>query len=158
MSVLRLAVAAYQAIRVHGEQSYPEECCGVLLGEPGQDGWLVRAAIPARNADAGSRMRRYSIAAEELVRIESEARRLGLAIAGFYHSHPDHPAKWSATDFAEAHWLGCSYVITEVAEGKATVTNSFLLTGSTEEDKHFEQETIRVEDQASPNRSQLSPG
>jgi proteasome lid subunit RPN8/RPN11 len=38
--------------------------------------------------------------------------------AGFYHSHPDHPVQWSPTDFAEAHWLGCSYVITEAAQGK----------------------------------------
>jgi len=47
-------------------------------------------------------------------------------------------------DFAEAHWLGCSYVITSVAHGKATITNSFLLAGTTEEDKRFEQETVDV--------------
>jgi len=69
-----------------------------------------------------------------------------LEIAAFYHSHPDHPAQWSATDFAEAHWLGCSYVITEVAQGKAVVTNSFLLTGSTEEEKQFVQESIQLEE------------
>ena len=70
-----------------------------------------------------------------------------MCIRDSYHSHPDHPAQWSATDFAEAHWLGCSYVITAVAQGKATVTNSFLLAGATEEDKRFDQETILVEDQ-----------
>ena len=66
-------------------------------------------------------------------------------IAGFYHSHPDHPAQWSQTDFAEAHWVGCCYVITEVAQGKAATTNSFLLAGTTEEDKRFEMQTIEVE-------------
>jgi proteasome lid subunit RPN8/RPN11 len=81
-----------------------------------------------------------------LVRIKREARRRGLEIAGFYHSHPDHPAQWSATDFAEAHWLGCSYVITEIAQGRAAVTNSFALTGMTEEDKQFIPETISVDD------------
>jgi proteasome lid subunit RPN8/RPN11 len=81
-----------------------------------------------------------------LVRIEREARRQGLDVAGFYHSHPDHPAQWSHTDFAEAHWLGCSYVITEVAHGKAIVTNSFSLTGLTEETKQFVQESILLED------------
>jgi hypothetical protein len=50
-----------------------------------------------------------------------------------------------ATDFAEAHWLGCSYVITEVAKGKAAVTNSFLA-GASEEEKRFEQETIVLEE------------
>jgi proteasome lid subunit RPN8/RPN11 len=83
-----------------------------------------------------------------LVKIEREARRQGLGIAGFYHSHPDHPAHWSLTDLAEAHWLGCCYMITAVAKGKATVTNSFLLTGSTEEEKRFEQETILVDEQS----------
>jgi proteasome lid subunit RPN8/RPN11 len=70
-----------------------------------------------------------------------------LGIAGFYHFHPDHLAQWSRTDFAEAHWLGCSYVITAVAQGQATVTNSFRLTGDTEEHKRFEQDTILVEDE-----------
>jgi len=48
------------------------------------------------------------------------------------------------TDLAEAHWLGCCYVITEVARGKAGVTNSFLLTGAREEDKRFELQTIEL--------------
>jgi proteasome lid subunit RPN8/RPN11 len=82
------------------------------------------------------------------VKIEREARRQGIDIAGFYHSHPDHPAQWSATDLAEAHWLGCCYVITAVAEGKATVTNSFLLAGITEEDKRFETQTVLVDEQS----------
>jgi proteasome lid subunit RPN8/RPN11 len=80
------------------------------------------------------------------VRIEREAGRQGLGIAGFYHSHPDHPAQWSPTDLAEAHWLGCVYVITAVAHGKATDTNCFLLAGATEEDKRFELETLIVTD------------
>ena len=81
-----------------------------------------------------------------MVRIEFDARRQGLDIAGFYHSHPDHPAQWSATDLEDAHWLGCCYVITSVAQGKATVTNAFLLAGTVEEDKHFEPQTILVDE------------
>jgi len=104
--------------------------------------------VRAGNTRTDSARNRYQIAPIELVRIQRSARGKGLEIAGFYHSHPDHPAQWSATDFAEAHWLGCSYVITSVANGKATVTNSFLLAGETEEDKKFEQETILVEDSA----------
>jgi len=106
----------------------------------------VTEAVRAGNTRTDSAHNRYNIAPLELVRIEREGRRLGLEIAGFYHSHPDHPAQWSTTDFAEAHWLGCSYVITEVAKGKAAVTNSFLLTGTAEEDKRFVQESIQVED------------
>ena len=57
---------------------------------------------------------------------------------------PDHPAQWSKTDLEEAHWIGCSYVITRVAQGKADVTNSFELTGSDEADKAFRDEKVEV--------------
>ena len=146
MSVLCMTRAVYDAIRAHGEETYPHECCGALLGLSTPEGWRVVSPVRAGNARIDSAHNRYSIAPLELVRIERDARRQGLEIAGFYHSHPDHPAQWSATDFAEAHWLGCSYLITEVARGKAAATNSFLLSGPSEEDKRFEQESIQLED------------
>ena len=144
MSVLEVTQAVYEAIRAHGEETYPHECCGALLGKPSGNGWKIEAAVRAGNTRTDSAHNRYNIAPGELVKIEREARAKSLSIGGFYHSHPDHPAQWSTTDFAEAHWLGCSYVITAVAQGKATVTNSFLLAGTTEEDKHFENERIEV--------------
>lgn len=144
MSVLQLTQAVYQAIRAHGEETYPHECCGALLGNSTPEGWQVTVASLAGNTRTDSAHNRYQIAPLELVKIERDARSQGLEIAGFYHSHPDHPAQWSQTDFAEAHWLGCSYVITAVAQGKAVVTNSFLLAGATEEDKRFEFEEIQI--------------
>ena len=154
MSRLCLPRAVYDAIRAHGEQTYPHECCGALLGRFAREdaasaepaGWILEDAVPAGNTRTDSAHNRYQIAPVELVKIEREARKRGLCIAGFYHSHPDHPAQWSTTDFQEAHWLGCSYVITEVAQGKAAATNSFLLAGLTEEDKRFEQQIIAVAD------------
>jgi proteasome lid subunit RPN8/RPN11 len=148
MSVLSIPRAVYDQIRAHGEQTYPHECCGVLLGHFAPDGWQVQSAVPAGNIRTDSAHNRYQIAPLELIKIERDGRRQGLGIAGFYHSHPDHPAQWSLTDLSEAHWLGCSYVMTAVAKGKATVTNSFLLTGVTEEKKHFDQETIHVDGQS----------
>ena len=144
MSVLRVPQAVYESLRAHGEETYPYECCGALLGKPIANGWTIVAAARAGNTRTDSAHNRYHIAPVELVKIQREARTRGLEIAGFYHSHPDHPAQWSPTDFAEAHWLGCSYVITEVVQGKAAVTNSFLLAGTTEEDKQFVHETIEV--------------
>lgn len=142
MSILHIPLVVYEAVRGHGEETYPHECCGVLLGQHSQGDWHVRAAVRAGNTRTDSAHNRYGIDPAELVRIQREAMRQGLDVAGFYHSHPDHPAQWSATDFAEAHWIGCTYVITEVRNGKAAVTNAFLLAGSTEEEKRFEPQTI----------------
>jgi proteasome lid subunit RPN8/RPN11 len=145
MTTLRIPSTVYDEIRTHGEQTYPHECCGVLLGRPSDGGWTIQSAVRAGNIRTDSPHNRYQIAPLELVKIERNTRSQGLEIAGFYHSHPDHPAQWSSTDLAEAHWLGCSYVITEVAKGKAAATNSFHLAGATEEDKHFKAEPIQIE-------------
>jgi proteasome lid subunit RPN8/RPN11 len=142
--VLRMTKAVFDAIRSHGEETYPNECCGALLGRSSGNGWQIEAAVKAGNTRTDSAHNRYQIAPVELVKIEREARQRGLDIGGFYHSHPDHPAQWSQTDFAEAHWLGCSYVITAVANGKAAVTNSFRLAGDTEESKRFEDEALEI--------------
>ena len=155
MSVLSLTDSVFAAIRAHGEETYPHECCGALLGTHAEDGWRVVDAVKAGNTRTDSAHNRYNIAPIELVRIQRTAREKGLEIAGFYHSHPDHPAQWSQTDFAEAHWLGCSYVITSVERGKATVTNSFLLAGATEEDKRFEQERVEVGESVGSRSSSL---
>lgn len=144
MSTLYMTRAVYDAIRAHGEETYPHECCGALLGRFTAGVWTVEDSVKAGNTRIDSAHNRYNIAPAELVKIEREARGRGLDIAGFYHSHPDHPAQWSPTDFAEAHWIGCAYVITAVSRGKATVTNSFLLAGTAEEDKRFEQQTIEI--------------
>ena len=142
--MLQLSHAQYQALRAHGEETYPHECCGVLLGKFLNGKNEVHEVIPAGNTRTDSAHNRYNIAPVELIRIQRQARAASLDIVGFYHSHPDHPAQWSPTDFAEAHWLGCSYVITRIAHGKADVTNSFLLRGTSEEDKSFEDEPIEI--------------
>jgi len=142
--MLKLSYSDYVALRAHGEQTYPHECCGILLGKAAPDGNQVRELVPAGNTRSDSAHNRYNIAPEELIRTQRQARKRGLDIVGFYHSHPDHPAQWSPTDFAEAHWVGCSYVITAIAQGKAVITNSFLLTGSNEEDKKFLDEPVEI--------------
>ena len=107
---------------------------------------IVTSMARAGNTRTDSPQNRYNIDPKELVRIQREGRERSEDIIGFYHSHPDHPAQWSQTDLAEAHWLGCSYVITSVSSGKADVTNSFALTGASEEEKRFVDERIVVQD------------
>jgi proteasome lid subunit RPN8/RPN11 len=145
MPMLRLSHSDYQAIRAHGEETFPHECCGALLGHATAEGNHVHKLVRAGNTRTDRAHDRYNIAPEELIKIQRQARGLGFDIVGFYHSHPDHPAQWSKTDFEEAHWVGCSYVITEIAGGKAAVTNSFLLTGTGEDDKKFIDEAIEIE-------------
>ena len=150
--MLRIEYADYEALRAHGEETYPNECCGVLLGKniAGEGDSApainhVQQIVRAGNTRTDSAHNRYNIAPQELVKIQRQARGLGLDIVGFYHSHPDHPAQWSTTDFAEAHWLSCSYVITSVEQGRAATTNSFLLRGTGENDKKFEDEPIQID-------------
>jgi proteasome lid subunit RPN8/RPN11 len=159
--MLTLTHSDYTALRAHGEETYPHECCGVLLGKSGSPAGsagggdnatpegdthinTVRQIVRAGNTRTDRAHDRYHIAPEELIRIQRQARGLSLDIVGFYHSHPDHPAQWSQTDFAEAHWVGCSYIITAIEHGKAAITNSFFLSGTSEEDKKFLDEPIEI--------------
>jgi proteasome lid subunit RPN8/RPN11 len=143
--MLKLTEQVYDSIRRHGEKTYPHECCGVLLGRSEDGVNDVEEAVRAGNTRTDSAHNRYQIAPQELVKMQRLGRERGLDIVGFYHSHPDHPAQWSTTDFSEAHWLSCSYVITAVEKGVARQTNSFLLTGTSEENKSFENEEMEVE-------------
>jgi proteasome lid subunit RPN8/RPN11 len=142
--MLKIGRKEYDALRQHGEETYPHECCGVLLGRTDGDERVVTSIARAGNTRTDSAHNRYNIDPKELIRIQREGRERGEDIVGFYHSHPDHPARWSPTDLSEAHWFGCSYVITSVEKGKTAVTNSFELTGSDESDKKLVDESIRV--------------
>jgi len=142
--LLRLSHKDYDEIRQHGEETYPHECCGVLLGQMDGDVRIVTSTARCGNTRIDSPQNRYHIDPKELVRIQREARGRKEDIVGFYHSHPDHPAQWSKTDLEEAHWISCSYVITSVAKGKAETTNSFELAGSDESDKNFIDEKIEL--------------
>ena len=141
--MLKLSQSAYFSLRQHGEETYPHECCGVLLGRFDDNGAkTVSRIVRCGNTRADSPHNRYNIDPRELIRIQREGRGRNEDIVGFYHSHPDHAAQWSSTDLAEAHWFGCSYVITSVEKGKAATTNAFELTGTDEDDKQLTDEAV----------------
>ena len=143
--MLKIKRTDHASLRSHGEEAYPNECCGALLGRVTDDGArIVTSAARCGNTRTDSAHNRYNIDPRDLVRIQREGRERGEDIIGFYHSHPDHPARWSPTDLAEAHWFGCSYVITSVEKGRAVLTNSFELTGNDESDKQLSDETIEI--------------
>jgi proteasome lid subunit RPN8/RPN11 len=145
-AMLKIGTEDYRALRHHGEETYPNECCGVLLGTFDGDIRSVRRIVPCQNASLDSPRSRYRIDPIELVRAQRGAREQGLEIVGFYHSHPDHPAQWSTTDLEEAHWISCSYLITAIENGCAAQSNSFVLSGTLEEDKQLREEELLIVD------------
>ena len=143
--MLQIEASHLQEISRHGEESYPDEGCGILLGTFEGNTRIVESIVRCGNATGDSTRTHYAIDPREVIRAQRQGRDHGWEIVGFYHSHPDHVAQWSPTDLAEAHWIGCSYLIVAVENGKADEARSFVLKGSVEEDKKFIQETLIVD-------------
>ena len=95
---MKISRVLMEQILGHARSGYPFEVCGVLLGRNGDGARRVDRVIPAVNRERDSPRVRYEIAPEDLVRIQREARDDGREILGYYHSHPDHPARPSETD------------------------------------------------------------
>lgn len=114
-------------IRRHGEETYPEECCGFLIGRLHADGNEAVYARRAVNRNENRREDRYIIAPGEYLEADLAARRENLDIVGIYHSHPDHPAVPSRTDLELATFPGYSYVIVSVENGKAANLSAWAL-------------------------------
>jgi proteasome lid subunit RPN8/RPN11 len=122
---LRLPGALAEEIRGHGEAAYPAECCGALVGRiDGQAKEVVRL-VPAVNRRTDD-PHRYLIAPDDLRRLEAEVRAAGQEIVGYYHSHPDHPARPSAFD-AEHAWPWYSYLIVRIDRGRGAELASWVL-------------------------------
>jgi proteasome lid subunit RPN8/RPN11 len=147
--MIRTAREHLDAIKRHGEETYPHECCGFLLGASIGGANVLREVYRARNewvesdgTSAESKKNRYLISPEQWREADGYARRQGLGIVGYYHSHPDHPARPSGYDLDHSCWPGESYIIVSVEQGKATLLNSFTKPDYSK----FEPEEIVVED------------
>jgi cysteine synthase A len=139
---LRIPAGVAGQIRAHAARAYPQECCGVLIGTDGPGGRDVTRAVEATNvfADADQRGRRFTLDPLVLLRAEREAAAAGVAVVGFYHSHPDHPARPSETDRQEA-WPFYSYVIVSVVHGTPADVTSWRIDESA---GAFVEETIEL--------------
>lgn len=142
--VLSIHPDRLQGIRTHAESTYPDECCGLLLGYQAGDRqtvvevwqaenvWNAETAAPFRTSgDEGmaapdNRKSRYTIAPELLLEAQKSGRDRGLSIIGIYHSHPDHPAKPSEWDRRYA-WECYSYIIVSVRQGQSDELSSWRL-------------------------------
>lgn len=132
-------------IEAEGEAAYPKECCGILIGRdlPEGDGATrrqVERLVPGRNVfEADEQYHRFSIDPRAQLQAEREAEAEGKVVLGFYHSHPDHPARPSEYDRQHA-WPFYSYVIVAIEKGKAAAMTSWVLNDQT--DQFDEQEIM----------------
>jgi proteasome lid subunit RPN8/RPN11 len=140
---MRLVLRARDVREIHAHlaSAYPEEGCGVLIGRDHGDARTVERIVPFANQQTGERTRRYLIAPEQLLGAEREAREAGLDVVGFFHSHPDHPARPSGFDLEQA-WPYYSYLIVRVERGRVADAASWRLA---EDRSRFEPETIETE-------------
>jgi proteasome lid subunit RPN8/RPN11 len=117
-----------KAIRTQGEKTYPDECCGFVLGQiDNENNRVVTEIIPARNTSPETeKHHRFGIDPAEFARNELYARKNKIEILGIYHSHPDHPAKPSEFDLLNSQ-LFYSYVIVSVDKGVSAVMTSWIL-------------------------------
>ena len=111
---LQLEPAVASEIRRHGEQTYPNECCGALVGRGG----IVNAVVAMPYTTEEGPRRRFLVRPSDYRVAERQASELGGELLGFYHSHPDHPARPSQYDLDHA-WPTFAYVIVSVAAGRA---------------------------------------
>lgn len=138
--MLRINEKLAAEIRAHGARTYPQECCGALLGRDNGEDREVLELIATDNARADSAHNRYLVRAEDVLRAELAARNSGLDVLGWYHSHPDHPALPSEFDRAHA-WPWYSYVIVTVERGQPGTLLSWRLS---EDRARFRAEDLKI--------------
>ena len=132
---VRIPEPQMQAIRRHGSRTFPDECCGALLGPKAGE---VTDAFPLDNMFPDSQRRRFLVGPKEYMLAERRATETGLQLLGFYHSHPDHPAEPSQFDLDHA-WPNMSYLIISVRQGQPKEARSWRLKAdrSTFEEEFF---------------------
>jgi proteasome lid subunit RPN8/RPN11 len=139
---LRIPSEILERIHLHGEQAYPEEGAGLLLGDFNQGEQQVREILPLENArESQARHNRYQLTPQDYLQGEDYAESLGFAVLGVFHSHPDHPNMPSEFDRQWA-WPNFSYLITSVIQGKAAESRSWRLK---DDRQAFNEEQIEVE-------------
>jgi proteasome lid subunit RPN8/RPN11 len=133
MSTLIFTPPQLAQIRREGSQAYPNECCGAIIGRDRGENRVVESLRPLVNSfEAGEQFHRFRLDPLELAQVDKEAAGRGLLVLGFYHSHPDHPARPSETDRIHA-WPFYSYVIVAVEKGRPADLTSWLLDEATEQ-------------------------
>ena len=123
--LLSISKELAERIRAHGAETYPHECCGALLGRDNEPREIL-GLFPLINRRDDSPRNRFSVTAQDVLDAENSARQQGLDVVGWYHSHPDHPARPSEYDRDHA-WPWYSYIIVSVQNGAPQDMSSWRL-------------------------------
>jgi proteasome lid subunit RPN8/RPN11 len=125
--MITLTQEQIEIIRKHAETEYPNECCGAMLGRFDDNVRIVHEILPISNhREDAAKYHRFLITPQEFLRCEKQARKQNLEVIGFYHSHPDHPAKPSQYDLEQSLPV-YSYLIVSVRQGKSDKVTSWIL-------------------------------
>lgn len=116
---------AWKILAAHLESAYPKEGCGVLLGRVDGDKRQASEAVPCRNAYDGEQADRFQLHPADILSADKRARELKLDVIGFFHSHPDCDAYFSATDLKNS-WPWYSNIVVSVREGKVHHAAAFI--------------------------------
>ena len=109
----------------HARATYPNECCGAMLGTVDDGHKRVVIAMPLENASSGSQAARYELRPEDLLKADRQARQQNMDLVGIYHSHPDCGAYFSETDLKNScPWY--SFVVLAIQKGEFDHANSWL--------------------------------
>jgi proteasome lid subunit RPN8/RPN11 len=141
---LILSAGLRHQIESEGSAAYPNECCGILIGRDVTESGVKRRVVdrlePGKNVfEADEQYHRFSIDPLAQLKAEREAEKEGKVVLGFYHSHPDHPARPSEYDRTHA-WPFYSYVIVAIEKGRPADMTSWVLNDVTEQ---FDKQEIR---------------
>lgn len=153
--MLRVTQKHIEEIHQHGARDYPNECCGALLGREDGAERTVLGLVPLVNQRNDSPQNRFSITSEDVRLAEKEARAKGCELIGWYHSHPDSPARPSEFDRDHA-WPWYSYIIFQVANREPREMRSWRLDDNrakyTEEGIEFIADGRRDHSEARPSK------
>jgi proteasome lid subunit RPN8/RPN11 len=123
--MIRIESEPWAAMVAHARETYPNECCGAMLGSTLDDGKVVRESIRLQNAFEGPQAARYELRPEDLLAADKAARDRNLELIGIYHSHPDCDAYFSQTDLKNScPWY--SFVVISIQKGEFHHANSWL--------------------------------
>ena len=142
---MKIARPQADAIAAHARSGYPHEICGVLVGHVRDGVVSVARAVAVANRETERPAVRYQIAPEDLIGVQRSVRAEGLDIVGYYHSHPDHPARPSETDrriAAEGLSDGVVHIVCGVAGGKETIATAWVFRDAKQA---FEEEPFDIE-------------